>query len=301
MSGDARDTAQIALIGDLHGHWDAFDEQYFDASSYELLLFTGDLGSGVRENGVQIARSVARLAKPALVMPGNNDVLHLPLIASELAHQRGLVELLNLGAQEPHRSVRHAAGQAHLCGYSLHPLLLAGRELTLIAGRPFAMGGSELSFPERLRNVYGIGSMEDSIERLRQLIDQAMTRDLLVLSHNGPFGLGDRPTDPWGCDFKPGFHDWGDVDLTDALTYAKKRSKRVLAVIAGHMHLHTRQGHGRVSQRVHDGVLYVNPARVPRIYSGSGCELRQHSALHLDVDPISNALRVRARDVEVEN
>jgi len=36
-----------------------------------------------REAGVKVARSIARLAKPALVMPGNNDVQFQPAIAAE--------------------------------------------------------------------------------------------------------------------------------------------------------------------------------------------------------------------------
>jgi len=292
--------AQIALIGDLHGHWDAVDEQYFNASNHDLLLFTGDLGSGGRENGVQIARSLVRLAKPALVMPGNNDAPHLPLIASEFAHQRGLVELLQLGAQAAHRSVREAAGEARLCGYSVHPLELGGCGITLIAGRPFAMGGGELSYPERVHEAHGIGTLEHSTQRLCELVDEAPTRDVLFLSHNGPFGLGDDPTDLWGCDFKSEREDWGDRDLAEAIAHAKRQDKRVLAVVAGHMHLHTRQGRPRTSQRIHEDTLYINPARVPRIYAGPVCELRHHAVLDLIFDRVAETLHVDVRDVIVE-
>lgn len=293
-AGASSRSAQVALIGDLHGSWDAVDEQYFDASEYELLLFTGDLGSGTRENGVQIARSVARLGKPALVMPGNNDAPLFAQIASELAHQRGLIELMNLGTEAPPRSLRNAAGRAELCGYSLHKLVFAGRDVTLLAGRPFGMGGPELSFAERLEELHGITSLQQSARKLCDLVDQAPTQDLLVLSHNGPLGLGDEPTDLWGCDFKPEAGDWGDPDLAEALAHAKARGKRVLAVIAGHMHLHTRQGQERTWQRRHDGVLFVNPARVPRIYADRSGELRHHAVLELTArgdEPIEVSVR----------
>ena len=73
------------LIGDLHGSWDDWDVSYFNNSDYDLLLFTGDLGSGTGEAGVRVARSIARLAKQALVLPGNNDVQFQTAIAAELS------------------------------------------------------------------------------------------------------------------------------------------------------------------------------------------------------------------------
>src|SRR5512134_3020298 len=130
---------KVAVIGDLHGSWDDWDVAYFNASDYELLLFTGDLGSGTGEAGVKIARSIARLAKPALVMPGNNDVAFQPAIAAELAHQRGLIELLAVGPRARSRALGASSGQVELCGYSLHALSLGGRALTLLAGRPNAL------------------------------------------------------------------------------------------------------------------------------------------------------------------
>lgn len=87
-------SGKVALIGDLHGHWDDWDVEWFNLSDYHLILFTGDLGSGIGAAGVKVARSIARLAKPALVMPGNNDVRFQPAIAAEFAHQRGLIAFL---------------------------------------------------------------------------------------------------------------------------------------------------------------------------------------------------------------
>src|SRR4051812_42465028 len=68
---------RIGVLGDLHGFWDDWDARWFGASDHDLVLFTGDLGSGTGSNGVRIARSIGRLDKRALVMPGNNDVTAL--------------------------------------------------------------------------------------------------------------------------------------------------------------------------------------------------------------------------------
>ena len=284
---------RIGVIGDLHGFWDDWDARYFSAIDYDLLLFTGDLGSGPGSNGVRIARSIGRLDKRALVMPGNNDVSAVLEIAAELGHQRGLLALRKLAGQ----ARGAAAGQVHLCGYSLHPFTLSGRDLTVIAARPYASGGSELSSPEALRASFGIDSADASMARLRSLVDRAPSEALIVLAHNGPHGLGERAVDPWGCDFKPEEGDWGDRDLTDLIDYARSRGKRVLAVVAGHMHLHTRDGRTRAWQLRRDGTLYVNAAQVPRIQDEASGQYRHHVVLELDGDEAS-ARELRVREAE---
>jgi uncharacterized protein (TIGR04168 family) len=286
---------KVAVIGDLHGSWDDWDVAYFNASDYELLLFTGDLGSGTGAGGVKIARSIARLAKPALVMPGNNDVAYQPAIAAEFAHQRGLIEVLTAGPRERSRSLGDASGRVELCGYSLHPLSLGGRSVTLLAGRPHGLGGRDLSFPEHLERNYAIVSMEASAARLEALVADAPTDELIVLSHNGPTGLGAAATDLWGCDFREGAGDWGDPDLAAALDAAPALGKRVLAVIGGHMHLKTRTGAARVPRLERDGTLYLNPARVPRIQGGRTGVWRSHVCLEID------AGGVRASEVVVDS
>ena len=288
---------KVAVIGDLHGSWDDWDVAYFNASDYDLLLFTGDLGSGEGAAGVKIARSIARLAKPALVMPGNNDVVYQPAIAAEFAQRRGLIEVLQVGPRERSRALADASGQVALCGYSLHPLSLGGRELTLLAGRPHAMGGCELSFAEHLERNYAVSSMDASTARLAALAADAPTEELIVLSHNGPAGLGAGATDIWGCDFQEGAGDWGDPDLAVALAGARARGKRVLAVIGGHMHLRTRTGVERVSRLERDGTLYLNPARVPRIQGGRRGVQRSHVCLEIDAGGIRASEVFVASDV----
>jgi len=286
---------RIAVVGDLHGSWDDWDARYFGASDYDLLLFTGDLGSGTLDNGVRVARSIGRLTKPAYVMPGNNDVRDAPQIAAEIGHQRGLSALLQIGGA-PARPAP-GAGQARVCGFSLHPLELAGRTITLLAARPHALGGGEFSFAERLRSAYGVDNIQTSARKLCALMESVPTRELLVLAHNGPSGLGSAANDLWGCDFHAEAGDWGDPDLAEALAHAHKLDKRVLAVIAGHMHTPVRGGGARTWQLRRHGTLYVNPARVPRIFEDESGRHRHHVMLEVGPEHVA-AREVLVRELD---
>lgn len=276
--------ARIALIGDLHGSWDDLDVVAFNAADYDLLIFTGDLGSGTARDGVEIAKSVSRLTTPTIVMPGNNDAPFLAEIAAEFGHQRGLSAILDLG-------LASRRGEVLLCGYRLHRLPLPGLTLSVVTGRPCAMGGGELSFPAELSRAYGVDSMAQSTERLVSLIDAVDTERLLLVGHNGPYGLGPRENDIWGADFRSEAGDWGDPDLAAAVERAKRRGLRT-TVVAGHMHQRTKSGVLRPWLVERDGIQFINPARVPRIYADDAAELRYHVAIDVEPDV------VRARQIE---
>jgi uncharacterized protein (TIGR04168 family) len=267
---------RLGVVGDLHTHWDDIDVAQFNATRYDLLFFTGDLGGGSVESSLRVARTISRLDVETLVMPGNNDTGDIHQLAAELSHRSGLKRLTG---------IRQGAGDAikpiRLCGYSSHRYRTPAADVTLIAARPHSMGGPTLTFADHMSATYGISSLEASAKRLKELVDAAETADLVFLSHNGPTGLGGEPADMWGCDFKPDGGDWGDPDLREAIAHAVATGRRVLAVVAGHMHLKTKCGQERPWRREHDGILYVNAARVPRIYSGSDDVMRHHVSLHI--------------------
>jgi uncharacterized protein (TIGR04168 family) len=270
----------IAVIGDLHSAWDEDDVDYFNRSRYPLLLFTGDLGGSGARDGLRIAKSLSYLTRPALVMLGNNDVEQYARIAAELTYRRGRAGLMeNLRSEPPPPP---GSGRAETCGYSSHYVKLGATELTIIAGRPFAMGGGDLSFPRALEESYGVRSLEESADRLKELVNTASTRDLVFLSHNGPSGLGGQPSSLWGSDFRREGGDWGDADLTSAIAHAREREHRTLAVIAGHMHWSLKGGGLRETRLERAGTLYANAARVPRIVATEGSKKRHHLALSID-------------------
>jgi uncharacterized protein (TIGR04168 family) len=272
----------IAVLGDLHSAWENEDLAYFRRGEYPVLLVTGDLGRTGSLDGRNIARALAQVAAEELVMPGNNDLADYPHIRAELTYRRARADLLLDAVAEGH-SLPPSAESARLCGFSLHPIELNGLAIDVLAGRPFAMGGPELSFPEAIARLHNVHSMRESGERLCQLVDAASAPHLVFLAHNGPTGLGARAGDIWGRDFHPDAGDWGDPDLRVAIDYALQRKRKVLAVVAGHMHWEL-SGQPHVYRRwqlQRDGVLYVNAARVPRVFSQAGRSLRSHIRLQL--------------------
>lgn len=277
-------TLRIGIVGDLHAHWDEIDVAQLSGTDYDLLFFVGDLGGGTRESTLRVARTLSRLTKPTLVLPGNNDTWDLAELAAELSHREGLRRLVRVRDGDVDGS---PDALIRLCGFTSHRLTTEAVDVTLLTGRPHSMGGDALSFTEHMQAYYGIDSLAASAERLRGLVDAAETRDLLFFAHNGPVGLGDQPADMWGCDFRPGGGDWGDPDLAEAIAHARSRGHRVLAVVGGHMHLKTKAGAERPWRQTVDDVVYVNSARVPRIVSNTDGVRRHHVALTVDAGGVT--------------
>ena len=278
---DAEPEVRIGLVGDMHGAFDPVDAEQLDARGYERILFVGDLGPGTLEGDRKVARAIARLRTPVMVMPGNNDCEHAPVLRAELGHQRGLTTLLRQSGAGHRSALLGASGDVTFCGYGVHVVRVGEAGVTIVSGRPYAMGGSELSFPEALAERHGVSSLDASRDRLVACVDAAETEAILFLAHNGPTGLGAEPGSMWGNDFEEAGGDHGDSDLRDAIDHALAKGRRVLGVIAGHMHSPIRSGGERPWHDRRDGVLYLNPACVPRIVSDARGVRRHHVALRL--------------------
>lgn len=282
--------ARIAVVGDVHLRWSERDVRYFDTSDYDLVLFVGDLAGYRQKGGEEVARSLATMQTPAIVIPGNHDGVHLGQLISEVFPRlRALRSPLGIGQSARCRKLDEALAGVTMGGYSLHPVELAGVRLNVIAGRPHSMGGEGLGFASYLAKAFDVDTVDESARRLSALVDRCDDAPILFLAHNGPSGLGARRDDIWGCDFRKAEGDWGDVDLRAALDHAIASERRVLGVLAGHMHHHLRGGGRRPWQLERDGMLYVNAARVPRIFSdrAAGCELRHHVRIETDGERIS--------------
>jgi len=285
---------RIGVIGDVHLDLDDVDVAQLDALEYDRLFFVGDLASYSHKGGLEVARRIARFATPALVVPGNHDAANVFQMAAEMFEADVILPLLNVGQRTRVSELTAALGRATIAGYSVHPLEAPWGRVVVIAGRPHSAGGTHLAFRPHLKAVYGVDSMERSAEKLEALVDACDTDELLFVAHNGPSGLGDRRDDIWGCDFRANEGDFGDPDLERAVRYAKRRGKKVRAVIAGHMHHRLRGGGQRRWLLERDGTLYVNAARVPRIFSRGARTLRHHVELVVEAD------RVEAREVLLE-
>lgn len=276
------DVFRLAIIGDLHTHWDNVDLAQFDQAAYDLLYFVGDLGGGTPDSTIRVARSISRLNQPTLVMPGNNDTWDINELAAELAHQNGLGQLLAIT-----RDSQDSFSAIELCGYSHHLINVGERKISLIAARPHSMGGPDLSFPDYMKATYGIESLEASTQRICRLVEQAGGDEIIFLAHNGPKGLGGEPDAMWGCDFKENGGDWGDPDLAHAIDHARSLGKKVLAVIGGHMHLRSKNGSMRPWKSEQDDTHYINAARVPRIFSANNEVYRHHVLLTITGDSLA--------------
>lgn len=274
--------AKIALIGDIHHQFTLFDVAYFNNSDYDLLLCTGDLPFHGSQKDQELASRLAALEKPALLIPGNHDCVNM---AQFIAEAKGITWLANAsspGQQELVEELRQLLDPVVMCGYSAHEFHFDGLDLCIIAGRPLSFGGPELRYRRYLDANFGVDSLNASAERLQELIDEVDASQILFLSHNGPTGLGSRPKDIWGCDFKPQAGDYGDPDLEAAVTYAKNTGRLVPAVIAGHMHHTLQNGGDRHWLARQNNTTYINAARVPRVIESKTQTLHHHIQLYID-------------------
>lgn len=272
---------KLAIIGDVHHAWSEVDTTFFNASDYDALLFVGDIYNFSLQRGLRAATELAELDKPALLVPGNHDAIHPAQLAAEITRRPSLIRLASYGHSERVKRLCEAVGGVQVGGYSVHPL---ADGLDVITGRPHSMGGSAISFAPHLADAYGVYTLEDSVRRLKRCVDESDAPRVLFLAHNGPTGLGERRDDLWGCDFRREEGDFGDSDLRVAIDYARERGKRVLAVVAGHMHHRLRGGGTRKWLATRDGTVYINAARVPRIFEDRDGVFHHHVDLLIDGD-----------------
>ena len=265
---------RLALIGDVHGAWDARDTVYFNGSDYDAVLFVGDLAPVT--GGEDVAARIGALRCPGLVIPGNHDGCTALQLLAEMRQRPRAASRLSRGQEQRVAMIDEALGPVVLGGYSLHEI--AG--LSIIAARPHAMGGDRLYFAEYLRRRFDVGSMSQSARKLCHLVDRA-AQQVVFLAHNGPSGLGEAPDAIWGCDFDPARGDFGDPDLRVAVDYADATGREVRAVVAGHMH-HRVPGGFRQWCRVENGTWHLNAARVPRIEVTGQGHRRYHLRLEID-------------------
>lgn len=238
--------ATILVVGDIHGHWRDADAEFLHRERADMVLFVGDLG----DEDVAMVRRLAALEVPKAVILGNHDAW------ASFSRNRPTPQL---------RESLALLGDDHLA-YRVRELPAAG--LSMLGGRPFSWGGRSLRSTNVYGDLFGVRSAEDSMRRIVDAARSAHHRDLLILAHNGPTGLSVQTTDIYGKDFgRSPSGDWGDRDLERAISHIRELDLRVRCVVAGHMH--HRVANPRGAERVRfvrkNGVLYVNPAVVPRL------------------------------------
>lgn len=253
---------KFALIGDIHGYWNERDIDYFNTSDYDYLFFTGDLlGSPFLKKP-----DFSNLKKRSYLIPGNWDGTSFWGIFGEVLGSPTLIQLGSMGQSRRERRFYNNTRPLSLLAYS-SVVLSKDLDLSLIVGRPHAMGGG-VSFLPSLRKTFGISSLEDSIDKYKALIEKTKEKNLFFLSHNGPLGLGKERNSIYGADFKKTGGDFGDEDLQVAIEYAKSIGKKIPVVLSGHMHHKIGNNKERETLHYSGGTFYVNGAKVPRIQEG---------------------------------
>lgn len=292
-------TLKLALIGDVHQAWGPEDVAFFDApdSGYDAILFTGDLPGLRHKRAFEVAAAMAPLRTPSFLIPGNHDGPTLGELVADIAGLSRTNLLLAGAIRRRVQRLRRALGDVVLGGYSHHTL---GPGVGLIVGRPHSQGG-HLNFQPYLAKSFGVRTLKESAAKLERVVDACPHERLVFLGHNGPHGLGGRQNDMWGADHKPGGGDWGDPDLRAAIEHARASGRQVLAVVAGHMHQRTKQRTQRPWRTERDGVLYLNAARVPRVFRDpeSGTMRRYHIALRIDLAPDEAGSGATAEEIAV--
>jgi len=300
---------RVAIIGDIHLDYDDRDTSFFNNSDYDLIMFVGDLSILSKlKLSLEIAQKISKLEKLALVIPGNHDVQNSLQVVAEIMGNSHLAKITCIRHEKFHYQLQSALKPAILAGYSIHPYTSEDIAFDVIAARPFAMGGSSLSFLPSLRKLYGVQNAAESKAHLFKLVDKSETGNIIFLAHNGPYGMSEAATEIWGCDFDPSLGDFGDRDLMAAISYAKKQGKRVFAVVAGHMHLQTyigpypfwkrRENPGplRPWSAEKDEVLYINSARVPRVFNIGEKRVHHHIRLEIYKDHVEASEKLIEND-----
>lgn len=257
----------IAVVGDVHNQWEEQDAIALEHLGVDLVLFVGDFGN----EAVAVVRQIANISVPKAAILGNHDAWYS---ASSWGRQKAPYD------QSQEDRVQQQLDLLDTAHVGYNQLDFANYGISVVGSRPFSWGGSIWRNNQFYRDRYKVSSFEESSQRIIHAAQQAAYDNLIIIGHNGPFGLGDRPESICGRDWKPEGGDYGDPDLTEAITQISQLGKSIPLVTFGHMHhaLKYPPGKRRTIVEVRDETVYFNAACVPRIVNNS----RSFSLVKLD-------------------
>ncbi|KAI6682425.1 hypothetical protein NL676_036306 [Syzygium grande] len=245
----AASSVRIAVVGDVHDQWDLEeDTKALHFLKPDLVLFTGDFG----DENVEVVRSVAKLEFAKAVILGNHDSWFTQQYSGK---KKDAIQLQLECLGEEHVAYRRLD----------YPQF----KLSVVGGRPFSCGGEKLFRKKLLSAGFGVEDMDQSARRIyKAAVGTPEDHLVILLAHNGPTGLGSNIDDICGKDWVVGGGDYGDPDLTKAISELKENGKFWMPlVIFGHMHKELAHGNGLRKMIVvgDDGIIYLNGAIVPRV------------------------------------
>ena len=203
-----------------------------------IVLFVGDISDG----SVKIIKKINEIKIPTFVILGNHD--------------RGK----DSTGETLSKQIR-VLGEKY-CAWDLK---VFNNQINLLSARPCSSGGGYFLSKE-VKGVYGPITEQDSINKIIKRSEESIQDiPLIIMSHAGPSGLGSEPKSICGKDWKLPSLDWGDRDLSVAISKIQK-TRKVDLVIFGHMHNRLKRNLGLREMFKIDskGTIYFNTAVVPR-------------------------------------
>lgn len=265
-----KEQINIAVVGDVHGLWDSEDAIALEHLGVDLVLFVGDFGNEV----VKLVGKIAAVKIPKAVILGNHDAWYS---ASSWGRKKAPYDQ---SKEDRVQQQLDLLGADHV-GFS--KLDFPQFDLSVVGSRPFSWGGSTWKNRQFYRDRYNVSSFEESKERIVASAKNAAHNNIIFIAHNGPFGLGEQPESICGRDWKPEGGDYGDPDLTKAISEIRSLGKSIPLVTFGHMHhsLKYPPDKRRTVVEYQDDTVYLNAACVPRIQKSSSSLKRSFSLISL--------------------
>ena len=247
---------KIAVVGDVHDLWNEYDHLALEFLEVDLVLFVGDFGN----ESLSIVEDIAAIKIPKATIMGNHDAWYTatPWGQHNAPYDRNLEDRVQIQLD--------LLAPSHVgYGYLDFPEL----ELSVVGSRPFSWGGSEWKCTEFYQQRFGVSNFEESTAKMMTAVEQTKYDDLILMGHNGPFGLGANPEDTCGKDWKPLGGDFGDPDFQKAIELSQQQGKQISLVTFGHMHHSLRHTQTRrrtiINHDRYSETIYLNAAATPRI------------------------------------
>ena len=260
----------IAVVGDVHNQWEDRDEQALQHLGVDLVLFVGDFGN----EAVEVVGNIAKVNIPKAAIMGNHDAWYS---ASAWGRQKAPYDR---SIEDRVQQQLDLLGDTHV-GFSR--LDFAECSLSVVGSRPFSWGGSTWRNAQFYSDRYNVKSFAESTQQIVNSAKNAAYDNLIVIGHNGPFGLGSKTESICGRDWKQDGGDYGDPDLQEAITQIRSLGKSIPLVTFGHMHhaLKHPVGKRRTIVEFKEDTVYLNAACVPRIVKSNRQTKRSFSLVSL--------------------
>ena len=244
----------LAVVGDVHNQWNQEDEQALQHLGIDLVLFVGDFGN----EAVEVVRKIAAVKIPKAVIMGNHDAWYS---ASSWGRQKAPYDQ---SKEDRVQQQLDLLGESHV-GFSR--LDFPQYNLSVVGSRPFSWGGSTWRNAQFYSDRYKIKNFAESSQKVVASAQEAAHETIILIGHNGPYGLGAKPESICGRDWKLEGGDYGDPDLQSAIADIQNLGKSIPLVTFGHMHHELKHPYGkrRTIIDVKEDTVYLNAACVPRI------------------------------------